>query len=318
MTYLIIWISIMEIKNINIYFSIVIPTFNHAKYINRCLDSLVNQTYLHWEALVINNYSTDNTIELVKGYNDTRIRLINFRNNGIIAASRNTGIREAKGEWICFLDSDDWWYSNKLLITYQHIKEFPHFDVVCHDLIMNKTLIGQKSLMPCGPIVPNLYYQLLKFGNRFPNSAVSVKRSVFYKYNIMINESTEAITVEDYDLSLRLSAHNLQYSCINIPLGEYMVETSNLSNTNIHLKNLESTLRKHVFEIQSFEPNKSKLWKEVSSRLNISKATASYHKNKYFDFINYFRLALKLSPKSVFRYVFDRVSLSLKRIRFQK
>jgi len=69
--------------------SIVIPTFNHAPLLNRALESVRQQTYQNWEAIVVNNFSTDNTIEVVESFKDPRIKLINFSNNGIIAASRN-------------------------------------------------------------------------------------------------------------------------------------------------------------------------------------------------------------------------------------
>ena len=74
------------------FFSIVIPTYNHGHLIKRCLDSIVAQTYIHWEAIVVNNYSNDNTVEIVESYRDPRIRLVNNANHGIIAVSRNKGI----------------------------------------------------------------------------------------------------------------------------------------------------------------------------------------------------------------------------------
>lgn len=89
------------------FFSIVIPTYNHGHFIKQCLESVLNQTYTHWEIIVVNNYSEDNTVEVVESLSDKRIRLINFSNAGIIAASRNKGIELANGDWICFLDSDD-------------------------------------------------------------------------------------------------------------------------------------------------------------------------------------------------------------------
>ena len=79
------------------FVTVVIPTFNHAKLLRRALDSVVAQTFDNWEAIVINNFSTDETIEVVESYQDDRIKLINFKNNGVIAASRNQGIKNARG-----------------------------------------------------------------------------------------------------------------------------------------------------------------------------------------------------------------------------
>ncbi|NDF83787.1 MAG: glycosyltransferase family 2 protein, partial [Actinobacteria bacterium] len=94
--------------------SVVIPTFNHAKLLKRALDSVVAQTFDNWEAIVVNNFSADETIDVVRSFNDDRITLINFSNNGIIAASRNQGIKAARGQYLAFLDSDDKWYPEKL------------------------------------------------------------------------------------------------------------------------------------------------------------------------------------------------------------
>ncbi|MDP2842393.1 MAG: glycosyltransferase family A protein, partial [Acetobacterium sp.] len=87
--------------------SVVIPTYNHAGFLREALESLVAQTFSDWEALVVNNYSEDDTLDVVEAFNDPRIRVENFRNNGVIGASRNRGIRLSKGKYIAFLDSDD-------------------------------------------------------------------------------------------------------------------------------------------------------------------------------------------------------------------
>ena len=94
--------------------SIVIPTYNHAEFLRLAIQSIIEQTYDNWEIIIINNYSTDTTVELVEKFKEPRIRLINFNNNGVIATSRNIGIKKSRGEWIAFLDSDDIWYPSKL------------------------------------------------------------------------------------------------------------------------------------------------------------------------------------------------------------
>ena len=94
--------------------SVVIPSFNHAGFIARAMQSVVEQTYPNWEMVVVDNHSQDDTDRVVGGFDDIRIRLFKIHNQGVIAASRNLGIREARGEWIAFLDADDCWYPRKL------------------------------------------------------------------------------------------------------------------------------------------------------------------------------------------------------------
>ena len=93
---------------------VIVPTYNHAPLLKKALESLIAQTFTDWEVVVINNFSGDDTIQIVESFNDSRIRITNFRNSGVIAASRNEGLRLAKGKYIAFLDSDDLWYPNKL------------------------------------------------------------------------------------------------------------------------------------------------------------------------------------------------------------
>ena len=97
--------------------SIVTPTFNCAPLLRRAIDSVLQQTHQDWELLVVDNHSTDGTEELVRGYRDTRIRYFKIQNNGVIAASRNLAISQAKGEWLAFLDADDWWMPQKLEVS---------------------------------------------------------------------------------------------------------------------------------------------------------------------------------------------------------
>ena len=124
----------------NTLFSIIIPTYNRGNEIGRCLSSVINQTYYNWEAIVVDNYSSDNTEEIVKNLNDNRIRYYENHNYGIIAVSRNFGIERANGDWICFLDSDDSWLYNKLenLLPY----------VCTHDLIYHGFFKNGKSKSP--------------------------------------------------------------------------------------------------------------------------------------------------------------------------
>ena len=114
---------------IGLKFSIIIPTYNRATLLKRCLESVIGQTYPNWEAIVVDNYSEDNTEEVVKNFNDNRIKYLKNHNYGIIAISRNKAIDIASGDWICFLDSDDCWYENKLEIMLNYVHDY---DLIYH------------------------------------------------------------------------------------------------------------------------------------------------------------------------------------------
>ena len=103
--------------------SIIMPSYNASKYITATIKSVQNQTYDNWELIVVDDCSTDNTVELIRKLGDTRINVfVNERNEGA-AISRNRALREAKGRWIAFLDSDDLWVPEKLEQQLKFMKE---------------------------------------------------------------------------------------------------------------------------------------------------------------------------------------------------
>ena len=95
--------------------SIVMPSYNTEQYIADSVKSILAQTYPDWELIIVDDCSTDRTVEIVRSFNDPRIRLFRNERNSGAAVSRNKALREAKGKWIAFLDSDDVWLPEKLM-----------------------------------------------------------------------------------------------------------------------------------------------------------------------------------------------------------
>lgn len=95
--------------------SVIMPSFNTAKFISETIESVLAQTYANWELIIVDDCSTDNTDEVVKPFlTDKRIKYLKNKKNSGAAVSRNYALREAKGKWIAFLDSDDLWLPEKL------------------------------------------------------------------------------------------------------------------------------------------------------------------------------------------------------------
>ena len=103
--------------------SVIINVYNAEKYIKKCLESIINQTYKNIEILIINDGSTDNTLNICKSYNDERIRIINQENLGL-SLSRNVGIDNAKGDYLYFVDADDFVQNDVIEYLYQLIKKY--------------------------------------------------------------------------------------------------------------------------------------------------------------------------------------------------
>lgn len=105
----------------NPFFSIILPTYNRAKFIPKAIESIVNQHFTDWELIIIDDGSTDNTAEIVSLYQLDRIKY-HYQENQERCLSRNNGIKLAKGKYICFLDSDDSFRPNHLSVLFNRIE----------------------------------------------------------------------------------------------------------------------------------------------------------------------------------------------------
>jgi glycosyltransferase involved in cell wall biosynthesis len=238
--------------------TVVIPTYNHAEFLKKCLQSVLDQSFSAWEAIVVNNFSEDNTIEIVNSYQDPRIRLVNFRNNGIIAASRNEGIRRSKADLVAFLDSDDAWYPSKLSRCIEALTS--ERDLVCHAMRFIKNGKHWKDVR-CGPLRKASYSHLLYNGNCLITSAVLVRKEVLLGVG-GFNEDSEIVTSEDYDLWLKLAKADARFHFTDEVLGEYEVHEANASKTAVrHMKAGLAVLEKNFVSL-----DKVSVWNRLMLR----------------------------------------------------
>ena len=106
------------------FFSVVIPLYNKENHIKETLNSVLNQTFIDFEIIIINDGSTDNSLDKVQEIKDSRINIYTTPNQGVSKA-RNTGILKSNSKYICFLDADDFWYENHLSQMKQLLDSFP-------------------------------------------------------------------------------------------------------------------------------------------------------------------------------------------------
>lgn len=102
--------------------SVIIPLYNEEKYITACVESVINQTYKNLEIIIVDDKSTDNSLKIVKKIKDKRIKIISLKKNAGVANARNKGVEAATGDYICFLDSDDFWDKTKIEKQIKYIK----------------------------------------------------------------------------------------------------------------------------------------------------------------------------------------------------
>lgn len=208
--------------------SIVMPTYNHAKYLAISVQSILDQTFTNWELIIVDNFSTDDTLEVLSEFSDTRIKILQINNEGCIGKSRNLAINSAKSEWLAFLDSDDSWEPNKLEVLCGHLNE--EIDFFYHNLrVVDADMHEQKSMQIQSrklnsPIIKDLIIN----GNTIATSSVVVRRNIVLNVGGM-SEETALIGIEDYNTWLRISLVTEKFKLIPICLGSYRKHNSNHS-----------------------------------------------------------------------------------------
>ena len=214
--------------------SIIIPCYNAEKYIAETIQSVINQTYKNWELIVVNDGSTDNSLNIITEFaaNDSRISFIDKKNTGV-SDSRNKGIEKAKGDFIAFLDADDVWdfqYLEKQIENLQS-NRFTISYTACQ-LINHKGEKIQKHIR--GENNPQLNDFLLQNGNYNTNpSGIVYKRQCFNEVNgFDLNLSNNA----DQDILIQMLAKGNTIGYIDELLWNYRIHDNNMSKNIVVLE----------------------------------------------------------------------------------
>lgn len=183
--------------------SIITPAYNCEKYIAEAIESVIGQTYKNWEMIITNDCSTDRTAKIVGEYakQDSRIKLLNLKVNSGVAVARNISIKNAKGQYIAFLDSDDYWLEQKLEKQLHFMKSSNcGFSFTGYRQVVNK-LVEPRTIAP--PSILN-YKAALK-GNPIGCLTVILDKSLVGDFHM------EAVKHEDYALWLKILKNNIGY-----------------------------------------------------------------------------------------------------------
>ena len=190
--------------------SIIIPTYNRASLLPQAIESVLKQTYLGWELLVVDDGSTDNTEEVLQRYLSSKIRYVKCPHLGLPAIARNVGIREARGEWIAFLDSDDIWLPERLERQMEVVQRRRDASLVCTNAYRktDETDSDDMKEYVSGPDrKAAIYFEDLVLENFVVTSTVLVRKDCLLELG-GYDESRDLLASEDYDLWLRLSMHH--------------------------------------------------------------------------------------------------------------
>lgn len=211
--------------------SIIIPTYNRAKMLEKSVNSVLAQTYPWFEVLIIDDGSTDNTRQLVASFRDKRIRYYQMEKNQGASAARNYGLQNANYDYIAFEDSDDLWYADKLekqMTILQNVDE--DIGIVYHKIVYDFGE-GRYAILPPEEIEKekksgNIYTQML-YHNLIPCPSILARRSAIRKTG---GFDTELKALEDYDFALRLTKKYKAYFLDEILLKASLLNQGVSSN----------------------------------------------------------------------------------------
>lgn len=209
--------------------SVIIPTYNRAEALRRCLESLVKQTFKNFEVLVCDDGSSDQTFSVVEEYSGRLYIVYDYDSNfGGPAVPRNRGIKLARSEYIAFLDSDDWWVPEKLESCLVHLDRGA--DIVFHDLWVVKDANQKSYRKRMYSLQPrnHVYTDLLCCGKSILTSSVMVKIEIMRLIG-GFSEDRILIAVEDWDAWLKIAQMTDKMVRVNKCLGYYWAGGGNIS-----------------------------------------------------------------------------------------
>jgi glycosyltransferase involved in cell wall biosynthesis len=161
-------------------FSVIIPLYNKELSISNTIQSVLNQTFQDFEIVIVNDGSTDNSVKEVEKLDDKRIRLIHQENQGVSAA-RNKGIKEARNEWVAFLDGDDLWEEDHLEEYAIAIQSAPNVNWLSSGYTSKTKKKEIDHIYSKGGVLTNVFEDLIN-GLSIHTSTVCIKKKLFDKY----------------------------------------------------------------------------------------------------------------------------------------
>jgi glycosyltransferase involved in cell wall biosynthesis len=274
--------------------SVIMNCYNGETYLKESISSLINQTYKNWELIFWDNFSSDSSKEVLMQFSDKRIKYYYTKNFTPLYEARNLAIKKTSGEFISFLDTDDWWSPKRLEKQIELFFKDKNLDVVYTNfyLFYNKTktkkIISKKNL-PVGKITQKLldHYNIGGILTALCKKKIFQTKQFIGKYEI----------IGDFDFFVDVSLSSF-FGCIKEPLAYYRVHESNRSFRKIHLhiQELESWLKNNkikdhlknysfkgvIFNLQSLKIKKSFLdGNKIAALQEIIKSPFNFKKYKF-------------------------------------
>lgn len=243
--------------------SIIVPVYNVERYLTKCINSILSQSFKDFELILVNDGSTDNSLSICEKYTDIdkRIKLVSQINKGLSAA-RNTGLRYANGNYICFIDSDDFVEKDYLRLLWNNIEKYNSDISICEYYLTDAK--GKK-------------YAVAKFNEPHDISFLSGRKtfSYFYKDNYVANvvawnkiykkhlfdniKYDEGRYFEDELIALPLFYKAKKVSFIRIPLYNYVQRQGSIMRSPVTFKKIQDKTLMYRERMAFFKKNKDEV-----------------------------------------------------------
>jgi glycosyltransferase involved in cell wall biosynthesis len=292
----------------DIFFSVVIPTYNRASFISTAIQSVLSQSYINFELIIIDDGSTDNTENIIKSIRSDKIKYYK-KENAERAAARNYGIEKAHGDYVTFLDSDDIYYSNYLQNAFESIVKYnqPPFLHLAYEV---KNL-GGETIMQFNKIRSGDYKILLK-PNILSCMGVFIRNDI--TQNFRFNENRDLSGTEDWELWMRIVAnHGI--------IADNRISSCCIDHDDRSVLEVSETKlvqRKELAINYAFKDIMVK--KKYEKYLNIIKAHSNTYIALHLCLAGKFKEALKYLKKAVLSYpfiIFDKRIFAITKLFFQ-
>lgn len=254
--------------------SVIIPCYNAPETLQQTIGSVLRQTYVNIEVVLIDDGSTDDTLQRLEGFDDPRITVLSNEENCGIPVTRNKGLRESEGEYVCFLDQDDVWLSRKLEIQLEVIHNNPEIGVVYSShYLLDKSgrPFGLRASDPATDGHKNLALKCYHSKIIFPNPTKLYRRDCFDAVGYL-DESLYGS--DDHDLDIRiLSETDYSYKHIDTPLAfKRQIETNSGQNFEQMSEDELSLAEKHAHLFSNPNQEESKKKSQILADRGLKRA----------------------------------------------
>lgn len=292
--------------------SVIVPVYNVEKYLDRCVQSILAQSFQEFELILVNDGSTDSSLEICQKYKekDHRIILISQENKGLSAA-RNTGLRNIHGDYICFIDSDDFIEKDYLKLLYSNLKENDS-DISMCEYFLTDEAGKQYSIVKLNEPEgisklsgKGTFYYFYK-DNYEPNVVAWNK---LYKSSIFKNlRYKEGYYFEDEFIALSLYYTAKSVSFLRLPLYNYVQRSGSITNSSWNLKKYKDrqlTFQERIRYFQSKDKELYRLtiqqYKDWMTAINYVGVDKTYVHELQKEYRKYFKIRVSNSPKAIIK-----------------